>query len=183
MRRKGILSFFVILIMAGMLFATPVSAQNQPPASDMKFGLGYQGTWIQGLLNGVSARIWMQDDLGMEGNLYMGNVDGNYSLYIIEGKFMYAPIVREQSRFYFGGILNLSMYDFAPPIDDARGVDASADGIIVGLGPVFGAEWRYEELPEIGFNFDVGLKYYHDGGDIDMNVWATDVTWGIHYYF
>jgi len=172
MRRKGILSFFAVLIMAGMLFATPVSAQNEPPASDMNFGLGYQGMWLQGFLNGVSARIWLQEDMGMEGNLYMGNVDGDLSLYIIEGKFMYAPIVREQSRFYFGGLLNIAMYDF----------DA-VDGTIIGLGPFLGAEWRYQELPEIGFNFDVGLKYYNDGGDIDLNVWGIDATWGIHYYF
>lgn len=176
MKRKGILSFFVVLIMAGMLFATPVSARNQPPASDMNFGLGYQGMWVQGFLHGVSGRFWMQDDIGMEGNLYMGDIDnlpfvGGLSLFIIEGKFMYAPVVRENSRFYFGGLLNISIYD-----------SDGSDGTVLGLGPFFGAEWRYSELPEIGFNFDLGLKYYHDSDDV-FDVWGFDTTFGIHYYF
>ena len=179
MKRKVFWSFSVALILAGMLFAASASAQEraQSPASDMAFGLGYQGMWVQGFLHGVSGRFWMQDDIGMEGNLYMGDFGddlssvGGLSLFLIEGKFMYAPVVRENSRFYFGGLLNICIYD-----------DNDADGTILGLGPFFGAEWRYKELPEIGFNFDLGFKYFHDSDDV-YDVWGFDTTWGIHYYF
>ncbi len=173
MRCKRLLAYLVVFVMAGMLYAGSAAAQDYGLAkSGTKFGLGYQGTWIQGLFNGVSARVWLDDALGMEGNLFMGSIDGDQSLYILEGKFMYAPVVRENSRFYFGGLLNLAIYDVN-----------GADGTVIGLGPMFGTEWHYKELPEIGFNFDVGLKYFNDTGDIDMDVWAIDVTWGIHYYF
>jgi len=170
---KRILLSVCVFFMAGMLFSGSAAAGNAGGSgSDYKLGVGYQGMWVQGFLNGVSARIWTDTEFGMEGNLYMGNVDGDFKLYILEGKAMFAPIIKQNSRFYVGGLLSVASYDFD-----------GADGNMWGLGVFLGSEWFFPDFPEIGFNFDVGYKYYNDNDDLDITLWGIDATWGIHYYF
>lgn len=196
MKCKRILSFLVALIVAGILSGGSVTAAEHSESNlDWKLGVGYQGMWVGGFLNGLSARAWIEDRFGVEGNFFYGGVDyrvrgGNNNgidgkldaeLYIFELKLMYSPIVRDYSRFYGGikgsiGYVDLDIYD----------TDYSDN--IYGLGLFVGSEWHFQEFPELGFNFDVGYDYYTyddriDGVRVDLDLKGIGATFGIHYYF
>lgn len=164
-----------------------------------KFGLGYQGVFAGDILQGISGRYWATEDFGGELNLFYGNVgvdgfvpglgdidDGNGDLLLGSLKLMYSPIVKENSRFYVGiegGIGSVS-------VEENDGDVLDGDITVYTINPLFGAEYNFSELPELGLNFEVGYKFhsasYDENGsddDIDVNLDGTFVSLGAHYYF
>lgn len=100
----------------------------------------------------------------------------------IETRLAYVLVQRAHSKFYAGGKIGYTMVSA-----DLFGGDADVDGLTYGL--LFGSEWSLDELPELGFNFDVGYDFRDwevdagPGGDVDLNLDGINVTFGVHYYF
>jgi hypothetical protein len=173
------------LVAAGlalMLGAGTASAQ------DGKIGLGYQGIFAGDILNGVSARYWIDKNWGAELNVFYGCIgaetngfdDGNADLLLGTAKVLYAPVVKANSKFYVGieGGLGTVGGDSIDP-----GVDVS----IWTLAPLMGVEYSFSDIPELGLNFEVGYKMHNintdDSGDTyDVHINGTFVSLGAHYY-
>lgn len=168
--------------LAVMLGAGTASAQ------DGKIGLGYQGIFAGDILNGVSARYWIDKNWGAELNLFYGTIgadangvdEGNVDLLLGTAKVMYAPVVKANSKFYVGieGGLGSVGGDWIP---DA--VDVS----IWTLAPLMGVEYSFSDIPELGLNFEVGYKMHNVGVDwpgteLDVHINGTFVSLGAHYY-
>jgi len=178
-----------VVLGAGSAFA------GDTPNAD-KFGLGYQGIFGGSILQGVSARYWVGDQVALEGNFFYGDVtvgadqidddlfDGG--LYLVSGKLMYAPVVNSNSRFYVGVEGGIGSIDA-----DVMEEDIPVDIDVYLLTPLFGAEHYFSEFPELGFNWEVGYKMHMisagpaDIDDADLNIDINGVTVGLgaHYYF
>ena len=138
MKHKGILSILsliTVLLISGMLLAGSAAAEETSESGlDWKAGLGYQGMWIGGFLNGISARAWIEDKYGLEANYFCGDIEtrtfeadktgtgydtsaakSDADLYVFELKAMYAPVVREYSRFYVGAVVSRRSVDLKNP--------------------------------------------------------------------
>lgn len=178
--------------LAVVLGAGSAFAEEAPNAG--KVGLGYQGVFGGDILQGVSARGWVANDVAVEGNFFYGDVelenigilgdDFNGSLYLGAAKIMYAPVVNSNSRFYVGleggfGAVDLEKND----------KDVDTDGDVYVITPLIGAEHYFSEFPEVGFNWEVGYKMHSvsvgddDDDDVDISLDGTFVTLGAHYYF
>ena len=151
-------------ILAALLLCSPALAADQ--ASDWKVGAGYQAMWAGEFLNGISARAWYQDR-------FVGEI-----------KLMYAPIVREYSKFYIGAQGSIGQFELDGDLIDYKDE-------IYGFGVFIGSEFHFQEIPELGFNFDVGYKHYFyedkpygsSGPEVDIELKGVGATFGIHYYF
>ena len=184
------------LVAAGlalMFGAGTVSAAEAPNAG--KFGLGYQGVFGGSILQGLSGRYWVNNNVGTELNLYYGkasieginffanSLDGD--LLLATAKVMYSPVVNAHSRFYFGlegGLGSIGLQQ--------NGVDIPGDVSVYVINPFIGSEFNFSEIPELGFNFEVGYKihnvtYNPDSSttDLKINLDGTFVSVGAHYYF
>lgn len=173
--------------LAVLLGAGTASAATGPNCG--KVGLGYQGILGGDILQGVSARYWMDDNWGAELNVFYGTVGAEYNdadvfdadLLLGTAKIMYAPVVKASSRFYIGieGGLGSVGSDEIP--DDV-------DVTIWTLSPLMGAEYSFSDVPELGLNFEVGYKFHNlsiddDFDEFNVNLDGTFVSVGAHYYF
>lgn len=182
--------FTCVVIAALMVFlAAPVLAEDGN--SSKRIGVGYQGMIANDYLNGISVRGWINDKFGLEGSIFYGGIDveadsfevASADLTLLEAKGMYAFIIKSNSRFYAGakvgyGMINLDAYE-----------ETLLDDSLWSLGTFIGAEWNWSEIPELGFNFDVGYNYIDyeedfDGGHtLGISLDGIATTFGIHYYF
>ncbi|MEI7824319.1 MAG: hypothetical protein WCI01_03395 [Chlorobiaceae bacterium] len=156
-----------------------------------KFGLGYQGVFAGNFLQGVSGRYWFSDTIAGEVNLFYGTVGvndvtpggdhlGDADALLGAVKVMYAPVVKANSRFYVGlegglGSVGLNVF----------GDEVLPNSSVWTVEPLFGAEFFLSEIPELGFNFEVGYKFHHlnFNDSVDLNIDGTTVAVGAHYYF
>ncbi len=89
------------------------------------------------------------------------------------GKVLYSPIVKDNRQFYIG-------------LEAGYGeLESSEDVDLTLVGPLFGAEYRFEELPELGFCWEVGYRFTsmdgEDGDDADLD--GISISLGLHYSF
>lgn len=150
-----------------------------------RWGVGYQGMSLQDsyYLNGVSVRGWFNDRFGLQGSAFYynsqqsRNEDKTLMLGTVKG--MYSPLVSKHSRFYLG--LEVGGGD----IDSDH--DSGGDSGVLLVRPSFGAEFGFSEIPDLGFNFDVGYTYssYDRKSESrrDRNVDGVSVSFGAAYYF
>lgn len=183
--RKAVLAVALALMFgAGTASAAPNAE---------KFGLGYQGVFAGNFLQGVSGRYWFNDTLAGELNLFYGTVGvdesapggdhlGDADALLGTLKVIYAPVVKANSRFYVGlegglGSIGLNT-DFGPGF----GLNNTS---VWTMEPLFGAEFFLSEIPELGFNFEVGYKFHHVNFEdsVNLNIDGTTVAVGAHYYF
>jgi hypothetical protein len=165
-------------------------AVNANAAGDVKVGLGYEGMIMGSFLQGISARAWM-GPLGLEGNIFTGRVKaeadgdtlGKADLNAIGLKAMFAPIVKANSKFYVGADIGYGKAKF-------EAGDLDADGKVWLVGPFFGAEYFFQEIPELGFNWEVGYKFSKISLDVpdedanaDLKLDGINIVLGVHYYF
>ncbi len=150
-------------------------------------GLGYQGMFVDNIINGASARYWMSDNMGIEGDLFHLYVDNDgpiigtstyANVIALMGKCLYAPVVKENSRFYIGGQLGYAIAFLGGAKNDTHDLN---------LGGLMGAEYSFSDLPELGFNFEVGYLWNYTFGpeapNIDVHLFGINVSLGVHYYF
>ena len=186
MKRKS-----VFLFVALALFASPV--QVFAMAHPAKAGVGYQGLITGSYLNALSVRSWVTDSFGVEANGYCGkvklepNTDGGRSirtdLTALGLRGFYNLVKRENSVFYVGAEYTVGSLDrdVSSPSDNS---DEELDDDITIYGAFVGSEFRFSEMPELGFNFDVGYRrvdYDNDAFDILLD--GVSATLGVHYYF
>jgi len=175
-----------------MLGAMPVYAADV----NRTVGLGYQGVVMSSYLQGVSVRSWVQDNIGVEGTIAYtygkveveDNSKQEGDIFDFSVKAMYAPIVREHHKFYVG--LEAG-YGMANVDYNNNGVPGTADTSFWTIGPLFGVEYFFQELPELGFCWEAGYKFNTGSVDDDDNA-TTDpdvllhglsIGLGVHYYF
>jgi hypothetical protein len=142
-----------------------------------------------GVFPGVSVRYWINDNWGLEGGLFYSTfkdkVDYNdYKGHTLVGviKGMYAPVVKENSRFYVGleGGLGQESQDYL------SGGNYNKSNFYE-IQPLMGFEFNFPGFKEIGFNVELG--YAFTGWDSDYNSdYGIDysgirVGAGAHYYF
>jgi len=146
--------------------------------AETSIGVGYQAMFLDDFIHGASVRAWFDNKWGVEGNIMQASVDTGYSdsdAWLLTGKVMYCPIIRENSQFYVGfeggfGEVDDNIYMY------------TGDNDVVTYGPLFGAEYRFQGLPELGFNWEVGYRFTdfdNDGNDGDLN--GIGISLGVHY--
>ena len=147
-------------------------------------------------LNGISVRGWIGDRVGLEASGFYGSVktsieEGGYGktdfdadLWLVAAKAMFAVVSRTYSKFYIGGKIGYGQIN----AKDFGEVDGSS---VLTPGVFIGSEWSFPQLPEVGFNFDVGYSWLIYDNKInedpyvymDLNLSGVSATFGIHYYF
>ena len=172
----------VLCILAATAMAMGVQAADDVKTEDPgSLGVGYQGQFFNGIaMNALSVR-WNPAPLG--GQILFGNATtdtsnsaAESSITTLQGKLFYSLIQRANSQFYAGGKLGFLFGETT----NAGGNKFDTNGFV--LGALVGTEWRFTELPEIGFNFEVG----YDLSNTDVPDWDTTgvtVSLGAHYYF
>lgn len=172
-----------------------MSLGSSVASAEVTWGAGYQAMYLGELFQGASIRAWLDNSKwGFEGNIQQATLDididtgsnsygGDGDLWFIDGKVMYAAIQKENSQFYFGFELGYGQADFG--IDHS---DTDLDADILAFGPLFGAEYRFQEMPELGFNWEVGYRFSDVSGDVedsdlDSGISGITVCLGVHYYF
>lgn len=171
----------VMCIAVAALMSVAVSNAAETGKTDKEIGnigVGYQGLFLNGMLNGVAVRqtpapIGWQAEI-MQGALDTDDADG--WMIVLKGKGYYSLIERENSKFYVGAGLGFWY------------VDVDGDGITgLSFSPLMGVEWNFAGLPELGFNFEVNYEMMlFDADDVgagDIGVAGVNVTTGIIYYF
>jgi len=189
----AMLAVLVVFVSAASVFAAD---ENKNFISN-KVGVGYQGMVVGDFLNGLSVRGWIGDRVGLEASGFYGRAsvemeEGGYGkyevkgdLWTIEAKAMFAFIVRNYSKFYAGGKIGYGQVNTSEPYEEIDGTSFWTPGLFIG------SEWSFPQLPEVGFNFDVGyswLIYDNKVNDdpyeyINLNLSGITATFGIHYYF
>jgi len=183
-----------------------VSLASSVATAEVSVGAGYQAMFLGEFFQGASVRAWVDSKWGFEGNIMQANMDLDVEsvdyddpndryevgvdgdLFFFSGKVMYAPIIKENSQFYVGFELGYGQANL--DADVLTGADLEADALA--FGPLFGVEYRFQGLPELGFNWEVGYRFGDISGDGDSNSGKMDldaslsgitVCMGVHYYF
>ncbi len=157
-------------------------------ATAQEVSVGYQGLIGQGtnFLNGLSVRGWT-DQIGYEGTIFYGQagVDTDFGdidadMWVLDAQVMYAPIVKDNSKFYVGLDLGYGGWEIDP-----QGTSSIDDNFWM-IGPLLGAEYNFPGLPELGFNWEVSYEFLSvdiDDAYTDLDLSGVNVTAGVHYRF
>ena len=194
MRKAVLLAGLALMFGAGT--ASAVEGRNTE-----KWSVGYQymglntggTTLFSDGASGLSSRYWINNEFGVEGNIYLSSLtDKNYDHPGIEQKTnvlagtvkgLYAPVVKENSRFFVGLEAGLGRVSY-----EYTGDPDYTDTLWL-VRPLIGAEYNFAGIPELGFNFEVGYiftSYSEDDsivnhGSLDMS--GISIGAGVHYYF
>ncbi len=175
-----------------MLCAGTASAEGRNVG---KLSIGYQrvDAGESGWEDGISSRYWVNDNVGIEGNIFYNawsyKYNDNAEVYdnsTLTGtvKVMYAPVVKENSRFYVGLEGGLGNYDYK----DKLSPENDYTNTFWGVKPLIGVEYNFPGISELGLNFEVGYLFSSakddptDDHDIYDNS-GVRVGLGAHYYF
>ena len=191
------------VMILSVAMSLPLANNAQAEVAAETIGLGYQGMFAGNIMQGASGRYWLNDNIGLEGNLFHMYFEGDTpapgasgSIHIVSfmAKGMYAPIVKDNSRFYVGVEFGYARAILSDSLKNQTGAATPLKdpNILIG-GPLMGAEYHFQGLPELGFNFEVGYLFNYASAKID-NIGAGDdtingsllgilVAFGVHYYF
>lgn len=159
-------------------------------AGAQEVSVGYQGFVGNGqnLLSGLSVRTWM-DQIGLEGTLFYGQAkvtsgaaDLEADTLILDAQIMYAAVVKDHSKFYVGANIGYGGYD----IEDNTLVIGDTNDNFIWFGPLLGAQYSFQELPELGFNWEVAYEVItieNDDNNTELDLNGISVTLGVHYKF
>lgn len=179
---KKVLSIAIVALMA---VSISMAEEGNEPGN---IGVGYQGVVMGNLLSGLAVR-GQPAPIGWQVELVQGMLEVDPSggsaleadIMILKGKGYYALIERANSSFYVGASLGYWMAEIDP-----GGGSADIDGF--SIAPLMGAEWNFEELPELGINFEISyeiemLEADASGSTADINAYGIAVSTGVTYYF
>jgi len=193
---KKVLSITMMALMATAI--AHAEGENNAPG---QFGLGYQGVIIldhaneSPIMNEIMLRFAPQPIggailIGQQSYIWENDPktwEETASVLTLQGKFYYRLIERKNSDFYIGGLLGFARYD--AEWDPVVGPTDEENYNSFILGFLAGVEWRFNELPELGFNFELGYNLEWSnledwGGDEEDAMFAgTSVSMGATYYF
>jgi hypothetical protein len=146
---------------------------------------------VQGVIGYVSLKI---DDPEIEENGYTEKLDMTLgvSAWVLGARGLFTLVEHEHMDVYAGG--GLSYYLLGADLEmDGDNVELS--GGALGLNVVTGVEFRFEELPNLAFNSEIGFNYIalndmdlgSDYGDATLSPNTSMKNFflggGIHYYF
>ena len=173
------ISVYLVLFIMAIGFSSVSHAQE--------LSIGYQGLIGTGdnFLSGLSLRGWT-DRFGYEGTVFYGQADADLGaiadidadVWLLNAQLMYAIIEKKNSKFYVGADFGYGQYDIEGVID-------TDDEFWMG-GPLVGAQYSFQGLPELGFNWEVSYEFLsvdNDEYDADLDLDGINVTAGIHYKF
>jgi len=194
-RKAVLLAGLALMFGAGTASATVVEGRNTG-----KWSVGYQGidlntgssstSFLSGIANGLSSRYWINNEVGVEGNLYLlsgshkhTGFEEKQSLLAGTVKGLYSPVVKENSRFYVGLEAGLGRVNY-----EYTGDPDHTDTFWL-VRPLVGAEYNFAGIPEIGINFEVGYIFSSYSEDdtvvlhdtLDMS--GISIGAGVHYFF
>lgn len=196
----------LLALMLALMGVCAPYAQSSEGGVAKRFSLGYHGIITGDFAQSISSRVWLSEDLGIEGNLYFArigvtaereveewvNVNGDWTrrtytekdeysanLFALTAKAMYAPVVKDNSKFYLG--VELGFGRASAQADSEEFDDGTS---LFTFSPLMGAEYRFSELPELGFDWEVGYRLnYMSVDEIDLSLGSISTAFGVHYYF
>lgn len=177
----------VLCITMMALMAMAVAQAEEGSHEVSQIGVGLRAIMFpQGDIMPAATIRWAPAPLG--GEILIGqltdNTDGGdeVSMLSLAGKVLYSLIERENSAFYVGGELGMDKYELT------NSGTTFWDETAISFGGLVGSEWRFSELPELGFNFEVG--YYFSSWEDDASSPSAEgdhsgivVSVGSTYYF
>lgn len=191
-----------VLCIAMTALMTVAVAHAEGDNEPGQLGLGYQGVVINSsdgpdVMNAIALR-WAPQPIG--GSVTIGQYahsteeDGgpdewNTTAWTLQGKVLWTLIDRPNSDFYIGGLLGFGYYEDEFKTSGFKETDEWTSFI---FGVLAGVEWRFTEIPEIGFNFEVGYNFetedyeYKEPGfkyEEETLFGGTTVSLGATYYF
>ncbi|GMV69848.1 MAG: hypothetical protein AMXMBFR76_22870 [Pseudomonadota bacterium] len=168
-----------LLIPAIALAAAAAAPAAMATETAGKFGVGMSKV-IEEDTVALAGRYWMSEEAGVQGTLYYLNDeegdDSEFTSYAAAIKGIFAPIVRENSKF----LVSLEAGFNSAELERDGQDDQETDGWFV--FPAVGAEFMLSGLPELGLNFEVGYRY-EDSDDLDAQIGGVTGTVGAVYYF
>lgn len=170
MKRKSLVS---IATLAAVMAAPTAFAADTAG----KFGLGLSKV-IEEDAVALAGRYWATEDMAIQGTAYYQDEevgDTEFTSYAVALKGIFAPIVRENSKF----LISLEAGYTDAELETSAG-DLETDGWFV--YPAIGTEFMPSGLPELGLNFEVGYRY-EDSDDLDVQAGGVVGTVGAIYYF
>lgn len=191
---KKVLGIAIVALLA----VTVVQAEDSEPGA---FGIGYQGAFMdQGYtMNQIALRFAPQP---IGGALVIGQMsefeeddpktyEETTTAWTLQGKFFYSLIERQNSDFYIGGLFGFGYYDYEDKPTSGGGTTYTDEEVSFILGFLAGVEWRFAELPELGFNFELGynVEFMNEESgsttkrERDSVFAGTSVSLGATYYF
>lgn len=178
-----------LVLVSAMAIASPRCEAAEDEG--LRLGVGYQGVLLPDIVNAASVRAWLQNQFALEANIYHAYVDvdiadadgGDASFLAFTLKGMFAAVANDNSKFYLGVEGGYAKVDVdADTTNLAPDVDTDPDVWMV--GPLLGAEYNFTELPELGFNWELGYKFnFVNVDDVDLDLYGLYLSLGVHYYF
>lgn len=172
----------VFAFVSAMGMAAPSAAKESP----IEMGVGYQGLIAGNYLNSLSVRTWLGENIGVETNAFYCRIDVDdptqskekfADLMALGLRLMYSAKNTDHSRFYTGLEYTYGEFEVIDLTDTVR---------IRFYGVFVGSEFQFAELPELGFNFDIGYRvseFENPNNSVDFDVDGISATLGAHYYF
>ncbi|MGA1864951.1 MAG: hypothetical protein ACMUHX_07810 [bacterium] len=163
-----------VKFIAILLIIIFVSASNVA-AKDMLglIGIGFNSQLGSRDVSSISVKYWAGSRLCLQGMLGFQLTD-EVDEFDIGGKGLYVIKAEENMNVYAGGGLGIANTD---PDEEKSDTSFSISG-------VFGVEYFFSGLPNLGFSTELGLMFsdYDDNDSVGTGA-DTFLTAGIHYYF
>lgn len=164
-----VFKLLAIVCVCALLVAGTVSAKDLKG----KVGLGFNSQLSQTGMDSVSAKYWVNNDLGFQG-IFGFTFSDDYDEVDLGGKVMYKLI--DEENMYVAGIGGLGMSRVDPDVGD----DDTGWWLSGGVG----LEYFFSGLPNLGFSTEVSIVFsdYYDNSSFNTAA-DTAISAGIHYYF
>ena len=152
------------LMVAGTVYAKDLKG---------KVGLGFNSQLSENGMDSVSAKYWVNNDLGFQG-IFGFTFSDNVDELDLGGKVLYKLI--DEDNMYVAGIGGLGM----SRVDPDQGSSDTAWWLSGGVG----LEYFFSGLPNLGFSTEIGFQISDYNDNTSFGTMAdTFVSAGIHYYF
>ena len=160
-----------------------VSLSSEAEAKDLsgRVGVGYTNT-LPATGSAISARYWVNPQLGIEGNLGMllidpdeGDSQNNFGIGV---GVLYAFIDEPNLNVYGTGGLSFGSVSVATPT-------GSEGKTAIGFGAGIGTEWFFVGTPNLGFTTQFGLTFtsVQDSANTIALGGGEFAQFGVRYYF
>ena len=152
------------LLVDGTLYAKDLKGQ---------VGLGFNSQLSENGMDSISAKYWVNNDLGFQG-IFGFTFSDNYDEIDAGGKVLYKLI--DEQNMYVAGIGGLGLSRWDPEQGDSDTGWWLSGGV--------GLEYFFSGLPNLGFSTEVSIVFSDYRDNSSFNTAAdTAVSAGIHYYF